>query len=39
MELGMCFLICDIAIKKEDLKLIPRMDARINEKIKAEFGD
>ena len=27
----------DIAIKKEDLKLIPKMDAEINERIKAKF--
>lgn len=29
----------DISIKEEDLKSIPVMDARINEKIKAFFGD
>ena len=29
----------DIAIKEEDLKLIPKMDARVNEQIKAKFGD
>lgn len=27
----------DIAIKEEDLKLIPKMDARVNEQIKAQF--
>ena len=29
----------DIAVKEKDLKLIPKMDARINEQIKAKFGD
>lgn len=30
----------DFAIKEEDLKLLPNgMDARVNERIKAEFGD
>ena len=30
----------DIPIKKEDLKLLPDgMDARVNEGIKAQFGD
>ena len=29
----------DIAIKKDDLKQIPRADVSINEKIKAQFGD
>ena len=27
----------DSAIKEEDLKLIPKMDARVNEQIKAQF--
>ncbi len=27
----------DIAVKEKDLKLIPKMDARINEQIKAKF--
>ena len=29
----------DIAIKEEDLKPIPKIDVRVNEQIKAEFGD
>lgn len=29
----------DISIKEEDLRLIPKMDARINEKIKAQFEE
>ena len=31
--------IAEISVKEEDLKLIPKMDARINEKIKAQFDD
>ena len=32
--------IAEISVKEEDLMLLPNgMDARINEKIKAEFGD
>lgn len=31
--------IAEISVKEEDLKLIPRMDARVNEKIKAQFGN
>lgn len=32
--------IAEISVKEEDLILLPNgMDARINEKIKAEFGD
>ena len=31
--------IAEISIKEEDLKLIPKMDARINERIKAEWGE
>ena len=32
--------IAEISIKEEDLMLLPNgMDARINEQIKAEFGD
>ena len=31
--------IAEISIKEEDLKLILKMDARINEQIKAKFGD
>ena len=31
--------IAEISINENDLKLIPKMDARVNEKIKAEFGD
>ena len=27
----------DIAVKEEDLKLIPKMDARVNEQIKSLF--
>ena len=29
----------DIAIKEEDLKPIPKIDVRLNEQIKAKFGD
>lgn len=29
----------DISINEEDLKLIPRIDVRLNEQIKAKFGD
>lgn len=28
----------DIAVKEEDLKLIPRIDVKVNEQIKAQFG-
>ena len=31
--------VAEISINEKDLKLIPKMDARVNEKIKAEFGD
>ena len=31
--------IATISIKEEDLKLIPKMDARVNEQIKAEFDN
>lgn len=32
--------IAEISIKEEDLVLLPNgMDAKVNEKIKAEFGD
>ncbi len=31
--------IAEISINEKDLKLIPKMDARVNERIKAEFGD
>ena len=31
--------IAEISINEKDLKLIPKMDARVNEQIKAEFGD
>ena len=31
--------IAEISVKEEDLKLIPKMDARVNEQIKARFGD
>ena len=29
----------DIAVKEEDLKPIPKINVRVNEQIKAEFGD
>lgn len=29
--------IAEISVKEEDLKMIPRMDASVNEKIKAQF--
>lgn len=29
----------DIAVNEEDLKPIPKIDVRLNEQIKAEFGD
>ncbi len=31
--------IATISIKEEDLKLIPKMNARINEQIKAQFDN
>ena len=31
--------IAEISVKEEDLKLLPSMDARVNERIKAEFGE
>lgn len=31
--------IAEISVKEEDLKLIPKMEATINEKIKAEWGE
>lgn len=31
--------IAEISVHESDMKLIPRMDARNNERIKAEFGD
>lgn len=31
--------IATISIKEEDLKEIPRMDARVNERIKAQFEE
>ena len=31
--------IAEISINEEDLKLIPKMVARVNEQIKARFGD
>lgn len=31
--------IAELAIKEEDLMLIPNMDARVNEHIKNHFGD
>ncbi len=36
---GECTSIGDIAVKEEDLKLIPKIDVSVNERIKAEFGD
>ena len=30
--------IAEISVKEEDLKLIPKMDARVNEQIKAQFN-
>lgn len=30
--------IAEISVREEDLKVIPAMDARINERIKAQFG-
>lgn len=29
--------VAEISVKEEDLKLIPKMDARVNERIKAQF--
>lgn len=29
----------DIDVKEEDLKPIPKIDVRVNEQIKADFGD
>ena len=29
--------IAEISVREEDLKVIPKMDARINERIKAQF--
>ena len=31
--------IATISVKEDDLKVIPKMDARINEQIKAQFED
>lgn len=31
--------IADLYIKEEDLRLLPKMDARVNERIKAQFED
>ena len=31
--------IAEISVKEEDLKLIPKMDARINEQIKAKIAE
>lgn len=31
--------IATISVKEDDLKIIPRMDARINEQIKAQFDN
>ncbi|MCI8554219.1 MAG: hypothetical protein HFJ80_04660 [Clostridiales bacterium] len=31
--------IAEISVKEEDLRLLPRMDARVNEHIKEQFGD
>lgn len=31
--------IAEISVREEDLRLIPKMDARINERIKTQFGE
>lgn len=31
--------IATISVKEDDLKIIPKMDARVNEQIKAQFED
>ena len=31
--------IATISVKEDDLKVIPKMDARVNEQIKAQFED
>ena len=31
--------IAEIPVNEEDMKLIPKMDARVNERIKAEWGE
>jgi hypothetical protein len=31
--------IAEISVREEDLRIIPKMDARINERIKAQFGE
>ena len=31
--------IAEIPIKEEDMKVIPKLDALVNEKIKEQFGD
>ena len=31
--------IAEISVKEEDLMLISKMDARVNERIKAEYGE
>ncbi len=36
-QYGEKYDIAEISIKEEDLKLIPKMDARVNEQIKAQF--
>ena len=36
-QYGEKYDIAEISVKEEDLKLIPKMDARINEQIKAKF--
>ena len=36
-QYGEKYDIAEISVKEEDLKLIPKMDARVNEQIKAKF--
>jgi hypothetical protein len=36
-QYGKKYDIAEISVKEEDLKLIPKMDARVNEQIKAQF--
>ncbi|MBO5021521.1 MAG: hypothetical protein J6J13_06700 [Clostridia bacterium] len=36
-QYGEKYDIAEISVKEEDLKLIPKMDARVNEQIKAQF--
>ena len=36
-QYGEKYDIAEISVKEEDLKLIPKMDVRVNEQIKAQF--